>query len=85
MTMIHCPPCRSPARCLGLNGECGLNVDKREALREQYEADWEEARKNHLATELERVARRIIEGQHSLTNEQHRAINSLMLQDEPHR
>lgn len=27
-SLKSCPPCRSPERCLGLNGECGMVLDK---------------------------------------------------------
>lgn len=27
-SLISCPPCQTPSRCLGLNGQCGMALDK---------------------------------------------------------
>lgn len=27
-SVISCPPCRSPERCVGLVGQCGMALDK---------------------------------------------------------
>lgn len=31
-SLQSCPPCKSPERCLGLNGQCGMVVDKERLL-----------------------------------------------------
>lgn len=40
-SLRSCPPCRTPARCLGLAGECGMVRDKLEDLNDTRRSDFE--------------------------------------------